>query len=77
MRFIRMDAAELALWREVGTRGNRFRRAMHDRAAELTRQRGETVELLDPNGAMVDNTLPVEGDPGGPPRATLDRSWGR
>ncbi len=51
---IRLDEAETALWHEPGSRGEAFRRATRDRAAEQIRLHGHMVEILDADGIMVD-----------------------
>lgn len=60
MPHIKMDPAETALFNEVGERGDAFRRAMHDREAELVREQGWMVEAVDSAGAVVDSVTGAE-----------------
>jgi hypothetical protein len=60
MPHIKMDEAETALFKEVGERGDAFRRAMHNREAELVRSKGWMVEAVDAAGAMVDHVTGAE-----------------
>ena len=55
MADIRLNDAESALWNEVGTRGDAFRRATHDRASEQLRLHGRLIEILDYDGRMLDS----------------------
>lgn len=52
-KHIKMDAGESALWKEVGARGEAFRRAMQDRAEELLRTTGAPAKILDREGHLV------------------------
>jgi hypothetical protein len=52
---IRLSDPESALWREVGTRGDAFRRATRDRASEQLRLHGRMIEILDYDGRMLDS----------------------
>ena len=53
MRDIKLSDDELALWNEAGPRGDAFRAAIRDRAAESVDNTGKMVEILEPHGAMV------------------------
>ena len=63
MSDIRLDSTEAALWREVGSRGDAFRRGIQDRAAEQTRLTGRMQEIIDSEGHMVGVGAPPEADP--------------
>ena len=64
MSDIKLDDAESALFNEVGSRGDAFRQAIEDRAAEASRlDRGKMIEVKDGDGKMVDNTSAGEPDP--------------
>ena len=53
MRDIKLSDDELALWNEVGPRGDAFRAATRDRAAVAVDNTGKMVEILEPDGQMV------------------------
>ncbi len=54
MANIRLDQAETKLWNEVGSRGDKFREAMRDRAYEEARVAKQVTEVVDAGGKMVD-----------------------
>jgi hypothetical protein len=54
MKEIKLSAAESHLWHESGTRGDAFRRATADRAAEQVRIKQEPIEIVDSRGQTVD-----------------------
>ena len=55
MADIRLSNPESVLWREVGSRGDAFRRATRDRATEQVRLTGKQTEVLDYDGQMLDS----------------------
>ena len=61
MADIRLDLNEAALWNEVGSRGDAFRAATRDRAAERVRLTGKMTEVITANDGMVDAV--AAGDP--------------
>ena len=65
---IGLDADELALWNEVGSRGDAFRRAIRDRADEKVRQGGKMIEIVDGDDQILDSRDTRDPDPD-PPRS--------
>ena len=60
MADIKLDDKETALWKEVGSRGDAFRRAIHDRAADESHATGHVSAILDENRSMVDAVEPKD-----------------
>lgn len=60
---IKLDEAESELWHEVGPRGEKFRQAQRDRAAEQVRLKRRMVEIDDSHGAMVEAVPDPEPEP--------------
>lgn len=54
MADIKLDPAELALYDEVGTRGDYFREAVRDKAAQEVNVTGQRSEITSEGGRMVD-----------------------
>ncbi len=74
MKDIKLDEAESALFHEVGTRGDAFRQATQDRAAEASRlDRGKIIETKDQDGRMVDNISAADPDPESVPPTAAPR----
>lgn len=63
MANIRLDDAETALWNEVGSRGDAFRAATMDRAAEEVRVSGRRSDVIDDDGKMVESRMGKEPVP--------------
>lgn len=51
---LRLTKEEMILWNEPGTRGDAFRQAVRDRAAEQATESGNTVEILDPDEGILE-----------------------
>lgn len=70
MSDIKLNEEESALFNEVGSRGDAFRQATEDRAAEAARlDRGKMIEVQDTDGVMVDNIAAGNPDPEAAPVA--------
>ena len=54
MSDVKLDPAELALFAEVGSRGDYFREATRDRAAQQVNETGRFSEITTQGGQMVD-----------------------
>ena len=65
---IGLDPNELALWNEVGSRGDAFRLAMRERADEKVRQGGKMIEIVDGDDQILDSRDSRDPDPA-PPRS--------
>ena len=63
MADIKLDDNESAVWNEVGTRGDAFRKATLDRADEQARVSGRTSEVVDEEGQRVDAVRKPEFEP--------------
>lgn len=63
MSDIKLNDGENALWNEVGSRGDMFRAAMRDRAAEESRTTGHMTEIQDGAGGMLDTVKPSDPVP--------------
>jgi hypothetical protein len=75
MANIRLDRAETELWNEVGSRGDKFREAMRDRAYEEARVAKQVTEVVDDEGRMVDaivrtDLVPESAVPAEEPRSS-------
>lgn len=66
MADIKLDKAEMALWNEVGERGEQFRLATRERAAEEMRLQKHMIEVVDQDGSMVDSVALSDPDPESP-----------
>jgi hypothetical protein len=63
MADVKLDRNEQALWNEVGSRGDAFRQATRDRAAEQVRTDGKMTEVLGDYGQMEDHQDKGDPDP--------------
>ncbi len=57
MSDIKLSPEELALFSEVGSRGDYFREATRDRAVQQVNETGRTSEITSDGGSMVDVVL--------------------
>ena len=75
---IQLDETEMALWNEPGPRGDAFRRATLDRAAEAARLQQRMVEVRDKENNVFRATEGSgEPDPEpGPPPAGIGNEMG-
>jgi len=55
MADIKLSDPESALWREVGSRGDAFRKATRDRAIEQVRLSGKMTEIVDYEDRMLES----------------------
>jgi len=63
MADIELDKKETELWNEIGSRGDAYRRAVRDRAAEQVRVSGKMTEIIADKSGMVDALEPGDPDP--------------
>ena len=60
---IKLDNTEASIWREAGSRGEKFRQAIRDRAAEQVRVNQRHCNILDEQGQMLERHEPGDRDP--------------
>lgn len=57
MADIKLDPTELAAFAEVGSRGDYYREAVRDRAAQQVNETGRTSEITSDGGQLVDAVM--------------------
>lgn len=57
MADIKLDPDELALFAEVGSRGDYFREAIGDRAAQQVNETGRMSEITTEGGSLIDAVM--------------------
>jgi hypothetical protein len=63
MSSIKLTPAEQALFEEVGSRGDYFREATRDRAADEVNRTGRMSEITTEGGQMLDAVMPAAHEP--------------
>lgn len=63
MADIKLDEAETALWNEVGSRGDAFRRSVDERVEEQLRITGRLTDVLDEARTIVEAVEPASPAP--------------
>ena len=69
MSTIKLSPEETALLAEVGPRGDAYRRAIHDRAADRAHESGFVSRIVDEKGIELDVVKPEDPESRRPPDA--------